>query len=140
MTKCVETFEYDINIVLLALLFGDLEVRFEAPIGLSDPLHTRNGSRSEPAFYKLVKPTHLDVPLVQALAVIRNLVPLHQLDMNPSGELVHGVPFLFLLSDRTRLGTVRYPGGCKLGIRPVDGYGSRGLHFVGCFVVWEQSR
>lgn len=130
MTKCVESLKYDINIVLLALLFGDLKVRLEAPVGLSNPLQIRNDSQSALACRKLEKPTHLDVPLVQALAVIRNLVPLHQLDMNPSGELVNRVPFFLLLSDRTRLGTVWYPGGCELGIRPVGGYGSRGLHFV----------
>lgn len=140
MTERIETFEYDIDVVLLALLFRNLKDRLEAPVGLSNPLQIRNNSRSGPAFCKLVKRTHLDVPLVQALAVVGNLFPLHQLDMNPSGELVNRVPFLFLLSDRTRLGTVWYPGGCELGIRPVGGYGSRGLHFVGCFVIWEQSR
>jgi hypothetical protein len=130
MTERVETFEYDIDVVLLALLFGDLEVRFEAPVGLSNPLKIRNDSQSALACRKLEKPTHLDVPLVQALAVIGNLFPLHQLDVNPSRELVNRVPFLFLLGDRTGLGTVWYPGRCELGIRPVGGYGSRGLHFV----------
>jgi hypothetical protein len=130
MTERVKAFEYDIDIVLLALLFRNLKDRLEAPVGLSNPLQIRNDSQSALACRKLEKPTHLDVPLVQALAVIRNLVPLHQLDMNPSGELVNRVPFFLLLGDRTGLGTVWYPGRCELGIRPVGGYGSRGLHFV----------
>jgi hypothetical protein len=46
MTERVETFEYDIDIVLLALLFRNLKDRLEAPVGLSNPLQIRNDSQS----------------------------------------------------------------------------------------------
>lgn len=55
MTERVEAFEYDIDIVLLALLLSDLEDRLEAPVGLSDPLQIRNGSRLELACRRLLE-------------------------------------------------------------------------------------
>ena len=75
--------------------------------------------------------SYLDIPFVQAFTVIRNYLPLHQLDVDTRRESVNRMPFFLLLLDSACLGSIRNPCGCQTSVGPVVRDGGCAFHCAG---------